>query len=271
MGLSKSRREECYNRILKLMQQYPKILIVEADHVGSRQMADVRFGLRGKAIILMGKNTMIRKALKQLADGDMPQAAKLMPYIRLNVGLVFCIEDPAYVRNAIIKNKVPCAAREKLIAPVNVEVDAGPTGLDPSQTSFFQALGITTKIVKGQIEIQSKVKLIEQGTMVTASQAALLQKLDIRPFAYGLVPLTIYDDGTVYSSSVLDMTDADILRQFSAAVANVAALSRQIGLPTEASAVHSVVEAFKNCTALCIEIDHSFPQMEKLKELVAAA
>lgn len=75
-------------------------------------------------------------------------------------------------------------------------VPAGPTGLDPSQTSFFQALSIPTKIQKGQIEIVSDVPLIKPGDKVTASQAALLQKLNIRPFNYGLKVENVYDNGT---------------------------------------------------------------------------
>ena len=39
------------------------------------------------------------------------------------------------------------------MAPVDVFVPAGNTGLGPEKTSFFQALSITTKISRGTIEI----------------------------------------------------------------------------------------------------------------------
>lgn len=82
--------------------------------------------------------------------------------------------------------QVGAPARVGLVAPNDVSVPAGSTGMDPSQTSFFQALGIATKINKGTIEIVSDVHLIKTGDKVGASQATLLSKLGIKPFKYGL-------------------------------------------------------------------------------------
>lgn len=69
---------------------------------------------------------------------------------------------------------------------MDVKLTAGPTGLEPTQTSFFQALGIATKINKGSIEIISDVKLCTQGEKVGPSEAVLLTKMGIKPFAYGV-------------------------------------------------------------------------------------
>lgn len=82
----------------------------------------------------------------------------------------------------IEKFKVGAAARVGTIAPNDVHVPAGVTGMDPSQTSFFQALGIATKINKGTIEIVSDVHLIKTGDKVGPSQATLLVKLGVKPF-----------------------------------------------------------------------------------------
>lgn len=230
-------------------------------------MAEIRLALRGKAVVLMGKNTMIRTALRGMMS-TMPELEKLIPCIKQNVGLIFCVTDAAEVRKIVMDNKVPAPARQGAIAPVDVIVPARPTSLDPSQTSFFQALGIATKLVKGQIEIQADVNLIRVGEKVTASQSALLKKLNIHPFSYGLGVLQIYDSGAVYDASVLDITDADILKKFTAGVQNIAAFSRQVGLPNKASITHSVLEAFKFCTAAVLESDFVFPEMEKIKEII---
>lgn len=240
---------------------------MHADHVGSRQMAEIRYALRGKAVVLMGKNTMIRTALRTMTD-RLPQLERLISLVKHNVGLVFCVTDAAEVRQIVLKNKVPAPARQGVFSPTSVVIPAGPTGLDPSQTSFFQALGIATKIVKGQIEIQNDVNLIGLGEKVTASQSALLQKLNIRPFSYGLAVKQIYDDGSVYDAAVMDLTSADILQKFAVGVQYVAALSRQVGLPNQVSIVHSIVEAFKFTVAAVLDTEFVFPEMEKLKEAV---
>ncbi|KEP59992.1 UNVERIFIED_CONTAM: ribosomal protein RPP0 [Hammondia hammondi] len=261
------KRKTYFSRLFALLEKYPRVLVVEADHVGSKQMADIRLALRGKAVVLMGKNTMIRTALKQKMS-EMPQLEKLLPLVRLNVGFIFCIEDPAEVRRIVAENKVPAPARQGVFAPIDVFIPAGPTGMDPGSTSFFQALGIATKIVKGQIEIQNEVHLIKEGDKVTASAATLLQKLNIKPFEYGLAIQHVYDDGSVYKASVLDITDEVILEKFRAGTMNVAALSREAGFPTTASAPHSILEAFKFCTSLVLESDYSFPQMQRIKDIL---
>ena len=65
-------------------------------------------------------------------------------------------------------------------------VPAQNTGLGPEKTSFFQALSIQTKISRGSIEITNKVHLLHPGDKVTASDATLLNLLNISPFTYGL-------------------------------------------------------------------------------------
>lgn len=86
-----------------------------------------------------------------------------------------------------------------------------------------------------------------------SSEAALLQKLSIRPFTYGLVIECVYDNGSVFDAAVLDLTDADMADKFSAACANVAALSLELGIPTLASLPHSIANAFRSMVGLVIE------------------
>eukprot|EP01068_Selenidium_serpulae_P008045 Selendium_serpulae@DN4876_c0_g1_i1.p1 len=276
MGVKKARKTKeqrrkdknyFFERLALYVSSYPQVIIVSADHVGSRQMAEIRTSLRGKAILLMGKNTMIRKCLLMNKE-KLSHVDALMSTVHLNMGFVFCLTDPAEVRKIIQSNVVPAPARQGVLAPKSVHVKAGATGLDPSQTSFFQALGISTKIVKGQIEIQNEIQLIEEGTRVTASQSALLKKLNVLPFEYGLITSQVFDDGALYDAKVLDIKDEDILERFNKGVTNVAAFSINAGYPTAASINHSIIGAFKHCAAIGLETGNIFKQMEQIKKML---
>eukprot|EP00918_Siedleckia_nematoides_P013537 GHVU01029490.1.p1 GENE.GHVU01029490.1~~GHVU01029490.1.p1 ORF type:complete len:278 (+),score=47.44 GHVU01029490.1:228-1061(+) len=258
------KKKQYFLNLIQLATDYPRVLVVHADHVGSKQLASVRMALRGKAVLVMGKNTKIRTALKQNLT-KFPRFATLIELVKMNVGFIFCIEAPDEVVKIIKANRVPARAREGVFAPVDVFVPPGPTSVDPTQTSFFQALSISTKIVKGQIEIQNEVHLLKKGDKVGASEATLLQKLDICPFDYGLEPTMVYDNGSVYEASVLDWSDDIILEKFQQGVKNVAAFGRATGLTNEASAPHTILEAFKNCAAIALATTYSFPQVEALK------
>ena len=189
---------------------------------------------------------------------------QLIEHIHGNCGLVFVKDDLAHVREVILSHKVPAPARIGVHAPIEVIVPAGPTGCDPSQTNWFQALNIPTKIVKGQIEIANPVSLIQPGEKVTPGQAALLDKLNIRPFSYGVVIALVYDNGSMYDPKVLDLTEADIISYFFNAVSKVAAVSLEIGYPTLASLPHSINNAFKKLIAVVANegIDYTFPKAE---------
>ena len=61
MGGNKAANKAGYFDKLKgLLEEYKSIFIVEIDNVSSQQMHEIRHALRGKGVVLMGKNTMVR-------------------------------------------------------------------------------------------------------------------------------------------------------------------------------------------------------------------
>jgi len=98
----------------------------------------------------------------------------------------------------------------------------------------------------------------------------LLQKLNIKPFSYGLKIDCIFDNGSKFSVDVLDIDDAQIISKFSNALRAVAALSLQIGYPTQASLPHSIGNAFKSLVAIAVNLDnYSFKEAAPFKAFLA--
>jgi len=261
------RKGEYMKKLTNLLDEYNQIIIVECDNVSSNQMQKVRSVLRGKAVLLMGKKTMMRKAIRDHVHQN-PACEHLIPHLYGNIGFVFTNQDLAEVRELVTSLKVGAPAKAGTVAPNDVIVPAGPTGLEPTQTSFLQALNIGTKIVKGQIEILAPATLIHAGEKVGQSEATLLSKLNIRPFSYGLVPRVIFDHGLIYENKVLDMTLADVSAVISKGVSNIAALGLQIGYPTLASVPHSIMNGFKNLVSIAIGTEYTFKEAEQMKDMI---
>uniref|UniRef100_A0A8C0TJ86 Large ribosomal subunit protein uL10 n=1 Tax=Canis lupus familiaris TaxID=9615 RepID=A0A8C0TJ86_CANLF len=177
------------------------------------------------------------------ASGEQPSPGETVASYPGNVGFVFTKEDLTEIRDMLLANKVPAAAHAGAIAPSEVTGSAQNTGLGPEKTSFFQALGITTKISRGSIEILSDVQLIKTGDKVGASEATLLNMLNISPFSFGL-----------------------IIQQ---GVRNVASVCLPIGYPTVASVPHSTINGYKRVLALSVETGYTFPLAEKVKAFLA--
>lgn len=269
MSTKISEKKRAYKaRLESYLEEYPNILIISVDNVGSNQMQKVRMAMRGRAVVLMGKNTMIRRIFRDNME-KRPALEELLPFIVGNVGLVFCNDEIIAIRDIVEELKVPAAAKTGGIAPVDVFVPAGPTTLDPGQTSFFQALNILTKINRGSIEIMTTVHLVKAGEKVSSSAVALMSKLDIQPFFYGIKVLNVYENGSVYAASVLDITPEILSGKFFSAVSVIASLGLQIGYPCMATVGHSLANAFQKLVSISLATEYTFEQSQKFKDYLA--
>jgi large subunit ribosomal protein LP0 len=141
--------------------------------------------------------------------------------------------------------------------------------MEPGKTSFFQALGVPTKIARGTIEITTDLKLIEAGNKVGASEATLLNLLNISPFTYGMGIYQIYDNGQTFDASVLDIEESQLLKAFSSAITAIASISLATGFPTLPSVMHSVVNSYKKVLSVAIETDYEWEEIAELKDRIA--
>ncbi|KAI8881511.1 hypothetical protein K501DRAFT_286342, partial [Backusella circina FSU 941] len=211
---------------------------------------------------------MVRRALKTMLSEN-PQYEKLLSFVKGNIGFVFTNADLKDIREKIVSNRVAAPARAGAIAPSDVVVPGGNTGMEPGKTSFFQALGIPTKIARGTIEIVSDVNLVAAGEKVGPSEATLLNMLNISPFTYGMAVVQVYDAGSLFSASVLDVEEDQLVSNLLAAIREIAAVSLAVGYPTVASVPHSVINGYKNLLAVSVASDYTFPGSEQIKEYLA--
>jgi large subunit ribosomal protein LP0 len=268
MGGKSATKAAYFDKLKALLDEYRTVFIVGVDNVSSQQMHEIRIALRGQGVVLMGKNTMVRRALKGFVVEN-PEFASLMPHVKGNVGFIFTNSDMKDVKAKILANRVAAPARAGAIAPDDVYVPAGNTGMEPGKTSFFQALGVPTKIARGTIEIVSDLKLIEAGNKVGASEAALLNLLNISPFTYGMTIAQVYDQGQCFSADVLEIDDEQLLKAFSQAIATITALSLATNIPTLPAAIHSLINTYKKVLAVAVETEISWPEIEALKDRIA--
>jgi large subunit ribosomal protein LP0 len=268
MGATRAEKEVYFVKLKELLAKYPSLFLVNVDNVGSNQMHQIRVALRGKGIVLMGKNTMVRRAIRTVLSEN-PQYERLLPHIRGNIGFVFTSNELKEIRDLIVANKVAAPARAGAFAPKDVTIPAGNTGMEPGKTSFFQALGIPTKIARGTIEIVSDIKVVIAGTRVGSSEATLLNMLNISPFTYGMTVVQIFDQGNAFAPDVLDVDEKDLIDRFMSGIKTIAAISLALNYPTIASVTHSLVNSYKNLIAIALATEYTFEGAEKAKEFLA--
>lgn len=82
MGGKKETKAIYFEKLEALLKEYSSIFIVTVDNVSSQQMHEIRQSLRGEGVVLMGKNTMVRRALKGLIS-DSPSTSVFSPTSRV--------------------------------------------------------------------------------------------------------------------------------------------------------------------------------------------
>jgi large subunit ribosomal protein LP0 len=261
------RKKNYVSTFTNLTESYKKVIICEASNVGSTQMQEIRKQIRGKAVLMMGKNTMMKKAIAGHKSVN-PKLAHLLPLLKGNIGLVFTNGDLREVRDIVNSNRQAAPAKAGQTSSKIVVIPAQNTGMEPTKTSFFQALNISTKISKGTVEIVSDSKILDVGQKVTQSEAALLNLLNMKPFAYGLVCKTIYDDGTVYSPDVLDTSAEDMMKVLQEGLTNIGSISMEVNYPTSVSIASQISAGFKNLLAISIGTNYDFAQSKQIKEFL---
>jgi len=260
-------KREYAARLNRLLDSYSKVMFCTLDNVRSQQLHDVRRGLRGKGEFLMGKKTMQKKIITARAASTTSQTDQALKktlvddeFLSGNLGLLFTNASVEDINAVVAKHRVQAPARVGAIAPCDVVIPAGNTGLEPTQTSFFQALNIPTKIAKGMVEIVTDKKVLSTGDKVDNSTAALLQKLKISPFFYSVEVVSVWDRGVLFTAEDLKITDATLEESVLGSISNLTALSLGAGVLTELSFPHVLLDGFKNLLAASVETAYTFPE-----------
>jgi large subunit ribosomal protein LP0 len=239
-------------------------------NVGSSQIGEMRKDFRKRGRFLFGKNTLIRKCIREyMKNTGNRKLMTLLDLCRGNSGFFFTKGDVGALRKEITARQVQQPAKSGAVAPIDVFVPPGPTGMEPTQTTFFQAMNIGTRINRGQIDITDEVHLIRQGEKVTPSQSSLLTKLNIKPFFYGMKVKSVYEDGNAYDASALDITQQDVANGFLSGLRQVAALSFGINHPTLATVPHSTLNAYKKVLAFGLSLEtYSWENLDLVKKVL---
>ena len=260
-------------KLYEMFGTHKQIILANFTNVGSSQIHTIRKILRSyDAHFIINKNTLTKKIIRMRTEGIeedefkylseqygglIPELSCLIPLLKDKIALIFTDSPVFELKTKLESNKVATEARVGVLAPIDFVVPPGPTGLDPSQINFFHALNISTKINKGQIEITKEFKVCTKGKKVKASEAALLKKLNFKPFEYGINITKVYDDGAILPEEIINLDPNSLIAKFQGGIRNVAGLSLATGYPIEATVPIIIANSFKNIAALSLESGYS--------------
>ncbi|MCK5037565.1 MAG: 50S ribosomal protein L10 [Thermoplasmata archaeon] len=191
------------NELTTLMKESPVIGIVRVSGIPGPQIQKMRSNLQGKANLVVAKNNLIERALKEVA-GDKKGIDALIDQIDGQCALITTDMNPfkLYKNLEATKTAAPAKGGEK--APDDIEIKAGDTPFKPGPiVGDFQKAGIPAAIEGGKVVIKKTKLLVKEGDPIPPEVAMMLTKLDIFPLTVGMDMGAVYEAGTVFKKDVL--------------------------------------------------------------------
>jgi large subunit ribosomal protein L10 len=188
----------------KLAESKRTIMIASIKNLPSSQFQSIVKKLRGKAIVKVPKKSIILRAID--SEGK-PEIQKLKEKVDSDIAILFSDLEGYELAAELVNNKSPSKGKIGQEAPEDIVVDEGPTDLIPGPAvSELGALGIQITIENGKINIKKSHIIVKKGKKISEGAAALMNKLDIKPFLIGFEPLVVFDtkEGKLYDNIKID-------------------------------------------------------------------
>ncbi|KAM0677398.1 ribosomal protein P0 (A0) (L10E) [Binucleata daphniae] len=247
----KERKQNTFEKAKELFANNDTFILVDMNNVTAQQLQNMKQNWRGNTDILLGKNTVIKKALEELAKEN-EAYNKIIELIKMNVAFIFSKEDMQEIKKIMLSNSRNTYASIGMIAQEDVWIKKHITSMGPERTKYFQALNIFTQITKGKVEIKSDCKALSKGDKVGPSQANLLTLLDIKPFTFHMNIIKVYDGGIFYEPWIVDITSDVIEEVCRSNIKNVGAIGLGCGISNEITVPYEIINNYKNILGISL-------------------
>lgn len=225
------KKKKVVKDIVELIKKYPIIGVVNMENLPTPQLQRMRAQLRGKVELLMTKRRLMNKAIDQIKDKK--NIENIKEKMRGMPALLFTKENPFTLFKTLKQNKSKAPAKAGQTAPSDIIVPAGPTSFAPGPViGELGALGIKASVEGGKIAIKSDTKVASEGDEISEQLAGMLTRLGIEPMEIGLDLLAVYESGTIYPKSVLDVDEEKFMSDLMLTASQAHTLAMEIGHTT---------------------------------------
>jgi large subunit ribosomal protein L10 len=224
------RKAQRVEDLSNLINEYNVVAFASLNKVRAAQLQELAKRFRSEIFMKVSKNILVKRALEQ---SDKPNIQDLTEHLEGSNTLLFTNMNPFTLSLTLEKNKIKATAKAGDIAPEDIIIPAGNTGLPPGPAiSELNDAGIRTRIEAGSVWVIRETTVASKGDAIQPNVASVLSKLDIRPLEVGLRVVAAYEDGLVFSTNQL-LPDVESLRiQFADASTHAYNLAMASSYPT---------------------------------------
>ena len=257
-------KKKIVQELSDLIKNKRTVLVASIKNIPASQFQKIAKNLRGKAIVKVPKKNLMFRAFDASENEEIK---KLKDQIKNSVAILFSDLESFDLAADLLNNTSPAKAKAGQEAPEDIWVDAGPTDLMPGPAiSELGNLGIQIQIEKGKIHIKAPKVITKQGEKISAGAADIMNKLDIKPFRVGFIPLSSFDtkEGKLYLEIKVDKEKT--LEELKTSYLQSLTLAIEIGYTSKDTIKFLIVKAGAHEKALEGLIKEENPKEEESKE-----
>jgi len=244
--------------IKRLITSHSSVGIVGIHGIPSNQLQLMRKSLRGIADLKMCRNSLIDRALAESSD----EVKQINKYVEDQTALLFTNENPFKLFKILDKGKTSAPIKGGTVSPKDIIVEKGPTSFPPGPiVGELTGAGIAAGIEGGKVVIRQTKTVAKKGDVVDAKLASILSRLEIHPMELGLDLRAVYENGTIYESSILSVDETTYTNNLMLAVQRAFNLSVNSAYPAKATISTLLTKAASQSRNLAINADLIIPEI----------
>lgn len=253
------KKREALERIKNSLSPYSVIAAADLVGVRSTQIQEIRKMLRGKAEMLVAKNTIFKRASQEL-ESNKKNINKFADSLNGPFALLFSNKNPFELIVFLNKNKVNVPAKGGDIATGDIVIPAGNTGLPPGPIiSEFGEVKIPTKIESGSIWVSKDTVVVKKGDTISTKLASVLTRLGMKPMEAGLSIMAAYDNGSILNEKDLEMDIENYKNQIIQSYKEGLSLASEATYLTPQSIPLILGRAWRQALTIAVKSEHTSP------------
>lgn len=265
----KDRKRAVVAELQDLLRRHRVVAVADITGLRASALQRLKAKLRGRAVVKVAKNTLMRKAVEGVADVK-PGIEKLIDGLRGSNAFIFSSEGAFTLHMLLERSKVAAKAKPGDRVSRDVYIPAGNTGLPPGPVlSVFKKLKVPTKIEEGSIYVVKDTLILSRGEQVPEEAADLLAKLGVEPVEVGLSVKVAYEDGVLFKAEDLALNLEAYRRQLVEAHEEALSLSIALAYPAVEALPHLIAKA--QAEALRLSVKAAYPARGSIEALLRVA
>ncbi|MFQ3307881.1 MAG: large subunit ribosomal protein L10 [Candidatus Nanohaloarchaea archaeon] len=267
-NMTREEKEEKVEFFKQRIEDNPVIGILDMNNLPSRQLQQIKKDMKDFSDIKMSRKTLINIAIEKSDKEGIEQLEEENEAVQ--PAFIFSEKDPFQLYQLIKENKTSAAADGGEVAPNDIEIPEGDTGIGPGpMLGKLQSAGAQVQVDDGSIHVQKPAVLVEKGEVITEDDAEILNQMGIEPLEIGLDLDIAYNDGEIFAAEALDIDTDQYRADVEAAASRAFNLAVNAGLVNETTAPTLLKEAVRKAKNLAIS--EGLPEEETIEEAISYA